>query len=136
MYTWFIVVFSVYLRFYDMASSRVCDVDDIVSILDDDNGNLSYDSSSGSDYEIFHANMSKSESGTSDNGSETLVTRANSNWLQVTDCDCEYIKQAVTDSQQGGGPPAWGFDKGLTTPHSRNQACQEIITIHLFHLDI
>jgi hypothetical protein len=39
-------------------------------ILDDSNENLSYDSSSGSDYEIFDADMSDSESGTSDSGSE------------------------------------------------------------------
>jgi hypothetical protein len=25
-------------------------------------------------------------------GSETSVTRVSSNWLQVTDCDCEYIE--------------------------------------------
>jgi hypothetical protein len=72
-----------------MACKIVCD-DDIVSILDDSKENLSYDSSSGSDYEIFYADMSESESGTSD--SETWVTRISSNWLQVTDCDCEYIE--------------------------------------------
>jgi hypothetical protein len=38
-YTWF-VVFSIYLRFYDMESSRVCDDDGIVSILDDSNENV------------------------------------------------------------------------------------------------
>jgi hypothetical protein len=54
-----------------MACKIVCDVDDIVSILDDSNENLSYDSSSGSDYEIFYADMSESESGTSDSGGET-----------------------------------------------------------------
>jgi hypothetical protein len=75
---------------YDMASRRVFDVDDIVSVLGDSNENLSYGSSSGSDYEIFDADMS--ESGTSDSGSETLVTRVSSNWLQVTNCDCEYIE--------------------------------------------
>jgi hypothetical protein len=75
-----------------MASRRVCDVDDIVSILDDRNENLFYDSSSGSDDEIFDADMSESESGTSGSGRETLVTRIRSNWLQVTDCDCEYIE--------------------------------------------
>jgi hypothetical protein len=58
-----------------MASRRVCDVDDIVSILDDSNENLSYDTSSGSDYEIFDADTNESKSGTSDSGSETLVTR-------------------------------------------------------------
>jgi hypothetical protein len=63
-----------------------------VSILDDRNENLSYDSSSGSDYEIFDADTSENESGTCDSGSETLVTRVSSNWLQVTDCDCEYIE--------------------------------------------
>jgi hypothetical protein len=57
-----------------MASRRVSDVDDIVSILDDSNENLSYDTSSGSDYEIYDANMNESKSGTSDSGSETLVT--------------------------------------------------------------
>jgi hypothetical protein len=81
-----------------MASRRVCDVDDIVSILDYGNENLSYYSSSGSDYEIFYADMSESESGTSDSGSETLVTCISSNWLQVTDCDCEYNECAVADS--------------------------------------
>jgi hypothetical protein len=25
-------------------------------------------------------------------GSETLVNRVSSKWLQVTDCDCEYIE--------------------------------------------
>jgi hypothetical protein len=67
----------------------VCDVDDILSVLDDSNENLLYDSSSGSDYEIFDADMSESESGTSDSGSKTLVTCVSSNWLQVTDCDCK-----------------------------------------------
>jgi hypothetical protein len=75
-----------------MASRIVCDVDNIASILDDSNENLSYDSSSGSDYEIFEVDTSESESGTSDSGSETLVTRVSSNWLQVTDCDCEYFE--------------------------------------------
>jgi hypothetical protein len=51
----------------------VCDVDDIVSILEDSNENLSCDSSNCSDYEIFDADTS--ESGTSDSGSEILVTR-------------------------------------------------------------
>jgi hypothetical protein len=70
----------------------VCDDDDIVSILDDRNENLLYDSSSGTDDEIFDADMSERESGTSGSGRETLVTRVRSNWLQVTDCDCEYIE--------------------------------------------
>jgi hypothetical protein len=56
----------------------MCDVDDIVSILDDSKENLSYDSSSGSDYEIIDYDMSESESGTSDSGSENLVTHASS----------------------------------------------------------
>jgi hypothetical protein len=42
----------------------VCDIDDIVSVLDYSSENLSCDSSSGSDYEIFDADTS--ESGTSD----------------------------------------------------------------------
>jgi hypothetical protein len=80
-----------------MASRRVCDVDDIMSILDYSNENVSYDSSSGSNYEIFDTNTSKSV--TSD--SDTLVTHVSSHWLQVTDCDCEYIDYAIVDSRQG-----------------------------------
>jgi hypothetical protein len=64
----------------------LCDVEEIVSILDVSNDNI-YVSSSGSDCEMFDAGSSESESGTSDNGSETLVTHVSSNWLQVTDCD-------------------------------------------------
>jgi hypothetical protein len=56
-----------------MASRRLCDVEEIVSILDVSTDNISYVSSSGSDCEMFDAGSSESESGTSDNGSETLV---------------------------------------------------------------
>jgi hypothetical protein len=50
----------------------VCDIDDMVSILDYSNDNLLYDSSSGSDYEIHEADRSDSESDTSDSGSGNL----------------------------------------------------------------
>jgi hypothetical protein len=49
-----------------MASKRLCDVEEIVSILDVSNDNISYVSSSGSDCEMFDAGSSESESGTSD----------------------------------------------------------------------
>jgi hypothetical protein len=58
-----------------------------VSILDVTNESISYVSSSNSDYEKLDAE--KSESGTSDSDSKTLVTTAISNWLQVTDSDSE-----------------------------------------------
>jgi hypothetical protein len=67
-----------------MTNRRVYVVD-ITSVLDDSNENLSRDSSSGSDCEIFDAD-------TSDSGSETLVAHVSSNWLQVADCDCDYIE--------------------------------------------
>jgi hypothetical protein len=50
-----------------MASRRLCDVEEIVSILNVSNDNISYVCSSGSDCEMFDADSS----GTSDNGSDT-----------------------------------------------------------------
>jgi hypothetical protein len=73
--TWFVgVFFDLFAILYEMASRRLCDVEEIVSILDVSNDNIAYVSSSGSDCEMFDAGSSESESGTSDNGSETLVT--------------------------------------------------------------
>jgi hypothetical protein len=86
--TWFTgVFFDLFAILYDMASRRLCVVEEIVSILNVSNDNISYVCSSGSDCEMFDADSSESESGTSNNGSETLVTHVNSNWLQVTYCD-------------------------------------------------
>jgi hypothetical protein len=70
-YTWFVVVFSIYLRFSMTWQVGECVMLMTVSILDDSNENQLYDSWSGSDYEKFDANPSESESGTSDGGSES-----------------------------------------------------------------
>jgi hypothetical protein len=37
-----------------------------------------------------------------------------------TEGSCEYIKQAVEDSRQRGGTPAWELGEGLTTPCLEN----------------
>jgi hypothetical protein len=71
-----------------MARRRVCDDDEIVSILDVSNESLSDISSSDSDCEISDADASESEGGTSDSDSVTGATEV-SDWLQVTDSDPE-----------------------------------------------
>jgi hypothetical protein len=57
-YTWFVAVFLSYLRFYMTWQVGECVMLITVSVLDYNNENLSYDSSSGNDYEIFDADTS------------------------------------------------------------------------------
>jgi hypothetical protein len=52
----------------------VCNDNEIVSILDTSNENISYISSSETDSKVICAGTSESESGTSDSGSEAGMT--------------------------------------------------------------
>jgi hypothetical protein len=40
---------------------------------------------------------------------------------------CEYIEVSSRGQPASGGPPAWGLDEGLTTPHRKEIACYEML---------
>jgi hypothetical protein len=43
--------------------------------------------------------------------------------------------RSIADSQQGVGPPAWGFGGGLTNPHHKKSTYYEMLQKHWVWMD-
>jgi len=48
---------------------------------------------------------------------------------------CEYTELSSRGQPTRGGPPAWGLDKVLVTPHGKTVSCYELFTKKALDLD-